>query len=133
MGFRLAWVFFFQILFFKVSYAQIQIEGTVKNSTGIPVTFATVSIVNPHNGTILFFDSSDKNGDYSITISNQSNITDLSLQITCLGYQKEIIPLQKNINQYNIILKEESKDLEPVVIKGDPHRLNLNGDTLSYD
>src|SRR5690606_30687990 len=39
----------------------------------------------------------------------------------------------ENTNIYHFILKDESKDLEPVVIKGDPHRLNLNGDTLSYN
>lgn len=134
MGIRLAWAFLINILLYTGLFAQIKIEGTVKNSTGTAVSFATVSILAPNNGVILYYSSSDKNGNYSIILpDNQTDIKTLTLQITCLGYQKETRLLQKDTSTYHFILKEESKDLEPVVIKGERIRLNLKGDTLSYN
>jgi len=134
MGTKLTWALLINVLLYTSSFAQIKVKGTVKTITGTPVPFATVAILKPDNGTILFYSLSDKNGSYSINVpDNQAGIERLSLQVSCLGYQKSSRQLHKDTATYHFILKEESKDLSPVIIKGERARLKLRGDTLSYD
>lgn len=120
------------LLIFTVSFAQI--EGTVMNSTGAAVPFATVMVIDPANGTVLLFSSTNKEGAYSIKNGNTPMaIEALALQVSSLGYQKETRQLRKDSLVYHFILKEEIKSLSPVIIKGERAKVRLSGDTLSYN
>lgn len=127
-------VFLVSLLVFKISLAQIKIEGTVKNSTGEAVPFATVTVVDPASGTVLLFSSTNKEGAYSVKVGNTSMaIETLALQVSSLGYQRENRQLRKDSIIYHFTLKEEIKSLAPVIIKGERAKLRLSGDTLSYN
>src|SRR5690606_35027986 len=115
-------------------FAQNKIEGHIKDHSGSPIPFATVSVLKPESGTILFFSSSDEVGDYSVEVPDSPfKIDNLILQVTCLGYEKETRTLHNDNSTYDFILEEQNGDLEPVSIKGKRVKLRLSGDTLSYD
>lgn len=84
-----------------------RITGTVKDERGEPIIGANVVEQGTANGTI-----SDMNGQFSLEISGNSN-----LLISYIGYiQQKITPGNKN--RIDIVLVEDTKKLEEVVVIG---------------
>lgn len=90
------------------SFAQnISVKGVVKDNFGEPVIGANVTEKGTTNGMI-----TDLDGNFSLTV--QKNAT---LVISYIGYVTQEIAIKGNTN-LNIILKEDSKALEEVVVIG---------------
>lgn len=85
----------------------ITVKGVVKDNFGEPVIGANVTEKGTTNGMI-----TDLNGNFSLTV--QKNAT---LVISYIGYVTQEIAVKGN-TQFNIILKEDSKALEEVVVIG---------------
>ena len=85
----------------------ITVKGIVKDNFGEPVIGANVTEKGTTNGMI-----TDLDGNFSLTV--QKNAT---LVISYIGYVTQEIAIKGNTN-LNIILKEDSKALEEVVVIG---------------
>lgn len=87
-------------------YAQnIQIKGVVVDPTKEPVIGATVLEEGTTNGTITDFD-----GNFTLSVS-----PDAKLKISYIGYQPLTIDV-KGKTDFNVTLKEDSEQLEEVVV-----------------
>lgn len=91
----------------KTASDQKEISGIIKDSNGEPVTGATIIEKGTSNGAI-----SDMDGHFSLNIAENG-----ILQISYVGYVEQTIPTN-NQTIFNIILKEDSRLLDEVVVVG---------------
>ncbi|PXV58928.1 TonB-linked SusC/RagA family outer membrane protein [Dysgonomonas alginatilytica] len=103
-------------------YAQTLIKGTVKDQKGQPLIGVTISIKGTTSGTV-----TDLEGRFSISGKPQD-----ILQIAYIGYVSQNITLKDN-SELNIVLKEDLKILEEVVVVGfgTQKKVNLTGSVAS--
>ena len=102
----------------KITQQSENCTGIVKDATGEPVIGASVVVKGTTNGTITGFD-----GDFNIPNVKKGDI----IQISFIGYStQEIVWNGKAIN---VILKEDAKALEEVVVVGygTQKKVNLTG------
>lgn len=97
-------LFFFSIGMFA---QQLTVKGNVKDATGEPVIGASVLVKGTTNGTITDFD-----GNFELP-----NVeSDASIEITFVGYLPQT--LKASSSPLNVILKEDTKTLDEVVVVG---------------
>lgn len=102
-----------------------QIKGTVHDAAGIPIIGANVvDLTSPSNGTI-----TDMDGNFTLNVSEEAK-----LQITYIGFNSKVVPV-KGMNTLQIILTEDSKALEEVVVVGygTQKKVNLTGSVASVN
>lgn len=109
--------------------AQHKISGTIKNHKDKVITSANITLKSA-DGKLLTFTRSNEKGNYELSLSAPA-IPGSLIEVSSLGYKKEIIAVTGKKNTYDFILTEGTIDLPTVVINNRP-RLKLNGDTLSY-
>lgn len=85
----------------------ITVQGVVKDASGESIIGASVYETGTTNGTITDFD-----GKFSLTVSPQGKLT-----ISYIGYQTQTIEVASQ-TQFDIILKEDTKLLDEVVVVG---------------
>lgn len=85
----------------------ITIKGTVKDNTGEAIIGANVKEKDTTNGMITDFD-----GNFQLSVQKNA-----ILVISYIGYTTQEIPVGENTN-LNIVLKEDAKALEEVVVIG---------------
>lgn len=100
----------------------ITVKGVVKDSSGEPVIGASVLEVGTSNGTI-----TDLGGGFSLKVSSKGKLI-----ISFIGYQKQEI-LVGGKSQFNIIMKDDTKVLDEVVVVGygQMKRSDLTGAVVS--
>ena len=101
------------------------VKGTVKDNTGEVVIGANViDLSAPSNGTI-----TDMDGNFSLQVSY-----DTRLQISYIGYNSKEVSV-KGVTDLQIILDEDSKALEEVVVVGygTQKKVNLTGSVSSVN
>jgi TonB-linked SusC/RagA family outer membrane protein len=91
-------------------YAQITLTGTVKNKQNEAVIGASVFIRNSSIGT-----QTDLNGTFKLEVAEKFN--DSTLIISSIGYATQQLLIQER-RQFDIVLAEDSKTLEEVVVTG---------------
>lgn len=84
-----------------------QITGKVIDTQGESIIGANIVEVGTANGTV-----TDIDGNFSLTVAN-----DASIRITYIGYLEQTIPTSGS-NQFNIILQEDTKALDEVIVIG---------------
>lgn len=92
----------------SIVLAQSKITGTVVDTNNIPIIGASVLIEGTNIGTITNID-----GHFTLDDVSSSN----SLKITYIGYISQKIPV-RNQKNFQIILEEESRTLEELVVVG---------------
>ena len=99
-----------------------KIKGCVKDATGEPIIGASVVEKGTTNGTITDFD-----GNFTLTLSGNE------LQISYIGYLSQVVKVKAGIPSYNIVLKEDTKTLDEVVVigYGTQKKVNLTGSVAS--
>ena len=85
----------------------VTVTGTVKDEAGIPLVGAYVVEVNTSNGV-----TTDPNGKFTISVSKDSKI-----EISFMSYISETF-LIKNETSLNVVLKEDLRLLDEVVVVG---------------
>ncbi len=97
------------LFFFSASMVaqQLTVKGVVKDATGEPVIGASVLVKGTNNGTI-----TDLNGDFSLSNVKQGS----PIEITFVGYLPQEVKASSSL--LNIILKEDTKTLDEVVVIG---------------
>jgi hypothetical protein len=127
------WVIIFFLVFISFkSNAQYVVKGTVRDSVGSPVAYATVSILNSKN-IIKGYSLTNAAGYFSITIGDSLKNTGLSLRVSSLGYGQQTKVILPDQTSYDIILSADAKSLTAVEIKGKRSPIKINGDTITYN
>ncbi|WMI94277.1 TonB-dependent receptor [Bacteroides fragilis] len=102
---------------------QRKITGVVKDAMGEAIIGASVvEKGNPTNGTITNIE-----GEFTLNTAGKE------LQITYIGYMPEVVSLKSNVTSYNVIMKEDTKTLDEVVVVGYgiQKKANLTGSVAS--
>ncbi len=104
--------------------AKSTITGTVTDPSGLAIIGANVVEKGTSNGTI-----TDLDGNFSLSVSSNS-----VLVITYIGYTEQQIPVGNQKN-FTIKLKEDSKNLEEVVVVayGSQKKVNLTGSVAAVN
>jgi TonB-linked SusC/RagA family outer membrane protein len=84
-----------------------RITGVVTDAAGDPIIGATIRVENTNHGTI-----SNVNGQFEMGVPADGNLI-----VSFIGYTTKKIPITKSF-VYNIILAEDAKELEEVVVVG---------------
>jgi TonB-linked SusC/RagA family outer membrane protein len=96
------------LLFPAISFAQtITVSGVVTDETGEALLGVSISVPGTSNGT-----ASDIDGRYSLEVSSKGQ-----LSFSYIGYLKQTIDVNGRTT-INVVLKEDSKMLEEVVVVG---------------
>mgnify|MGYP002421304214 CR=1 FL=1 len=93
---------------FSVAVAQVLVRGTVVDQTGESVPGASIQIKGGTQGTI-----TDLDGKFSLNAPNKKSI----LIVSFIGYVTQELPVE-TAKPMSIILKEDTKTLDEVVIVG---------------
>lgn len=112
-------------------FAQGNIHGTVKDSTGKPVPFATVNLKNKTGNTIVAYSTTADNGTYSLSLPQGQNIDSLVMEVRSMGYKSQVKSIT-GTTPVDFMLQASINQLQGVVIKSSRPVLRVNGDTLSY-
>ncbi|WP_028896660.1 carboxypeptidase-like regulatory domain-containing protein [Prevotella sp. HUN102] len=105
--------------------AQITITGTVTDKGGSPIPSAIVKSVDATTKKTTAYCSTNLDGKFSIKtkVGNE-------LQITAMSYRKWQMPVKENMAEQHLVLEEDPKALDEVIVKAAP--VKLNGDTIKY-
>ncbi|QKJ29241.1 TonB-dependent receptor [Mucilaginibacter mali] len=122
--------FILWMLLTVVCHAQT-IKGTVTDSLGKPVSFASVNLKGAGNLIIAYTTSGDK-GAFSLNVPADADKNGLQLEVSCIGFKKESKPVGSFTTPYNFKLHGAVSMLKTVTIKDNKPRARLSGDTLSY-
>ena len=90
----------------SASWAQKEIRGTITDETGMTLPGVNVIEKGTTNGTI-----TDLDGNFSLTIPE-----DATVQISYIGYGT--VELTASSTSFNVVLKENTSELEEVVVVG---------------
>ncbi len=112
-------------------FAQGNIHGTVKDSTGKAVPFATVSLKNKAGNAIVSYTTTANNGAYSLLLPQGQNIDSLAVEVRSIGYKSQVKSITAT-TPVDFVLQASVNQLQTVVVKGSRPVLRTHGDTLSY-
>ena len=99
------------------------ITGVITDESGLPVIGANIYAVGTTNGTV-----SDMNGKFKLSVPPGT-----ILKISYIGYLDKEIKIVKGKNNYNVVIQEDSKSLDEVVVVGygSQKRSNITGAVVS--
>jgi len=127
------WAAAFCVVFLSFkSNGQFAIKGSVRDSLGKPIRYATVSIVNSGN-VVKAYALTNNTGYFSITLADSLRKADLTLHFSSLGYKKKSVAVLPDRSVYDIILSADTRSLAPVTIKGERIPIKIRGDTITYN
>lgn len=125
------WLSLIALLFSATCFGQ-SIKGSVKDSTGRAVPYATLNLKNITTNGIINYAISDAKGAYALTLPANTPVNNLMIEVRCVGYKtqsKSITDVQALVD---FVLSVSINQLQAVVIKSSRPVLRTNGDTLSY-
>lgn len=118
------------ILWVVCSYAQA-VRGTVKDTAGKAVSYATVSL-KKRAGDIAAYTVTNTDGSFALQVPTGTAADGLKVEVRCIGYQSAV----KNIVSFDapvdFILAAGANQLKEVVIKSSRPVLVAHDDTLDY-
>lgn len=100
-----------------IGFAQVKVSGVVVDEQNEPVPFANIIFVGSTEGAV-----SDENGKFYLESEN----TYSEVQVTFLGYEKEIVPITARNFNLTIVLKEDAASLSEVVVYSGKQKIKDN-------
>jgi hypothetical protein len=128
---RLLALMFLSALSAAACYAQT-IKGTVKDTTGKAVPYATVSLKKSAGNTIVAYTITDSKGSFALPVPAGTAADSLRVEVRCLGYKTAVKNIVSFDTPIDFILAGASNQLQEVVIKSSRPILITHGDTLGY-
>jgi hypothetical protein len=122
----------FGLLFFMVGFAQT-IKGTVKDSAGKAVPYASINLRNSVNNRIIGYAVADTGGAYTLKIPAGTPLIGLVIEATSIGYKTQSRPIADAHVAFDFILGVSANQLRSVEIKSSRPVLRTHGDTLGYN
>lgn len=108
------------------------LTGTVKDSAGKAVPFATISLKNSAGNAIIAYTAADSRGSFALHVAANTTAGSMVIEVHSIGYKTAV----KNITGFdapvNFTLTEEPKQLQEVIVKNTRPVLRTHGDTLVY-
>jgi len=123
-------VFVFCAVFSANCFAQ-SINGTVTDSVGNAVPYATINLKNGSNLIIAYAISNNK-GLYQLEVPEGIGSTNLLVEASCIGYKKQSKTISDFSAPVNFVLSTEVNQLKAVIVKDKRPWLRTSGDTLGY-
>jgi hypothetical protein len=108
------------------------IRGTVTDSTGKAVPYASVNLINSVNDRIIGYAVTDAGGAYALTVPVNTPVSKLIIKVTSIGYKALSRPIEDLSLAYDFILSVSANQLQSVEIKSSRPVLRIFGDTLAY-
>ncbi|HEY4322442.1 MAG TPA: carboxypeptidase-like regulatory domain-containing protein [Mucilaginibacter sp.] len=128
---RIAGLMFLCVLSAAWSFAQT-VKGTVKDSTGKALPYATVNLKNGTSNAIVAYTITDGKGTYILQVPANTAANSLVIEVRSLGFKTQV----KNIAGFDapvdFRLTATVNQLQEVVIKNNRPILRTHGDTLTY-
>ena len=108
------------------------IRGTVTDSTGKAVPYASVNLINSDNNRIIGYAVTDASGAYTLPIPANTPVSKLVIKVTSIGYKAVSRPITDVRPASDFTLSVSANQLQAVEIKSSRPVLRTYGDTLSY-
>jgi hypothetical protein len=109
-----------------------EIRGTVKDSAGGAVPYASVNLKNSSADVILAFTTSDIKGGYALRLPANMSPDSLYIEVRCIGFKTQSKPLIGLSRAIDFTLAISASQLQSVIVRSSRPKLRASGDTLSY-
>jgi hypothetical protein len=119
------------LLLSMAGFAQ-NIRGTVTDSTGKAVPYASVNLINSINNRIIGYAVTDAGGAYMLPVPVNTPLSQLIIKVTSIGYKALSRPIADVDVAYDFTLSVSANQLQSVEIISSRPVLRTRGDTLSY-
>ncbi|BFG69604.1 hypothetical protein KACHI17_04850 [Sediminibacterium sp. KACHI17] len=113
-------------------HAQVEVSGTVKDSTGKVLAGATIALIQQRTGIVLAFTLTNEFGFYQLKSDESIGKDTLLLQAGSVGYLRQEVNLRSNKQLTDFILVRSSARLPDVVVQNSKNLIGRRGDTLNY-
>ncbi|MEL4307228.1 carboxypeptidase-like regulatory domain-containing protein [Joostella sp. CR20] len=120
------WILFFTV---KIGCAQAVISGKVSDSLKIPISGVSVVVNVKNTDSILAYDITNGQGDFSIAFTSEDEMVDVVAK--SMGFATFKIAVVNKSQTLNFTLKEQVTELKEVVVKSSP--ITQKGDTINYN
>lgn len=108
------------------------IKGTVKDSSGKAIPYASVNLRHSVNNRIIGYAVTDVGGAYSLSIPTGTPVSGLVIEVTSIGYKTLSRRVADPHLTYDFTMGVSVNQLQAVEIKSSRPVLRLHGDTLGY-
>ena len=119
------------LLFSLAGFAQT-IRGTVRDSAGKAVPYASINLRNSVNNRIIGYAVTNVAGTYTLQIPANTPFNGLVIEATSIGYKTRSLPITDVHLAYDFTLSVSANQLQSVEIKSHRPVLRTYGDTLGY-
>lgn len=109
-----------------------QLNGTVVDSAGVAVPYASVNLKKAPTDAIIAYANTDNKGEYVLRIPEGTQPDGLYLEVRYIGYKTQSRPVSSLAAKMDFTLVQSVSELPAVVIRSKQPLLRTNGDTLSY-
>ena len=108
------------------------IKGTVNDSIGKPVAYASVNLKNSASNSIIAYAVADNKGAYLLQLPANSSINNLVIEVRCMGFKNQSKNVSDFLTPVNFAMSRSVSQLQGVTITSKRPILRTSGDTLSY-
>lgn len=115
------------------SLCQTVLSGTISDSSGKTIAYASVSIFNIKTEAGIYYTKSDKNGFYRLNIPDTLRLTNLAIRVISIGFRKEIKAINVSNTFINFRLNPDVQQLPNVIVKNTDAKIRIKSDTLTYN
>lgn len=115
------------------SLCQTVLSGTISDSSGKTIAYASVSIFNIKTEAGIYFTKSDEKGFYRLLIPDTLRLTNLAIRAISIGYRKEIKAINVPNTFINFRLNPDAQQLPNVIVKNTDAKIRIKSDTLTYN
>ena len=119
------------LLLSMAGFAQT-IRGTVRDSAGKAVPYASINLKNSVNNRIIGYAVTDAGGAYTLQIPAGEPLSELVIEATSIGYKTRSRRVADVHLAYDFTLSVSANQLQSVEIKSSRPVLRTHGDTLGY-
>ncbi len=123
------YIVLFSVLFGLSSYCQVIIQGNVIDFNGQLLPSISISLVDPTNGAVITYTTSDANGNYSLSL--QSDHTKVLLRTFSSKYDRYEQEIEAKSQLIPLVLEPKNTELEEIFIKASP--IVQKNDTIVFD
>lgn len=108
------------------------IKGTVKDTAGKAIPYATISLKNSVSNTIIVYTAADSKGSFALQVPANTVAAGITVEARALGYGTAVKHIAGFDLPVEFTLTEAVNQLQEVVVKSNRPVLRTHGDTLSY-
>jgi hypothetical protein len=119
------------LLLSMAGFAQT-IRGTVRDSAGKAVPYATINLKNSVNNRIIGYAVTDAGGAYALQMPAGTPLSGLVIEATSIGYKTLTRPVTDAKIAYDFTPGISANQLQSIQIKSSRPVLRTHGDTLGY-